>query len=192
MLWLAAGRDWRPALRVALSAALALALAHAAFYGRLVLELLAQPGSGGMSFASRLAALAHPRRWFWDEVGVYFTGLHLAAAAWGIVRVWRRLTDRVERAWLVAWGLASIALLAFQSLSPLLSFYRGAFLFSPLICIGCGVAVVSLWRRGRAPGRLAALALVAVLLAAQGAKILGLIPAFFQAHDAHIPGPWLF
>jgi hypothetical protein len=196
VLWLLVRREWRQTLRIALGAGLAAVLAHVLFYGRLALDVLtihASAAATGAAWASRLAGLLDVKRWFWSEVGVYFTSLHLAAAAWGTARAWRGPTDRAERAWVLAWSLASVGLLALQIVAaPLLSFYRGAFLFSSLIAIGCGIASASLWSRARTPWRLAAVALVATLVAAQAVKIVGMIPAFFQTYDAHIPHAWYF
>jgi hypothetical protein len=107
----------------------------------------------------------------------YFYGFGFPAIAIaGFLLAWRG-SERWASRWLAAYGLSFLGLLALRAVSGLFKDLKEFVYVGPFVAITAGIALVSLWRRGRW-GRIAAVMVMAGLLAFSASKYL----EYFRMH----------
>jgi hypothetical protein len=107
----------------------------------------------------------------------YFYGFGFPAIAIaGFLLAWRG-SERWASRWLAAYGLSFLGLLALRAVSGLFKDLKEFVYVGPFVAITAGIALVSLWQRGRW-GRIAAVMVMAGLLAFSASKYL----EYFRMH----------
>jgi hypothetical protein len=181
--------------RLMLAGALAIVAASLVFYGDLWLRALIVHLPAGYrieSFGDRWAALGDPARWFWGEISLSYTPVHIAVWICGLILTRRSPLKGVERGWWLAWNIAVVAAPALQCLGGrVLEYYKSAYLTAPVISICGGIVLSRIWRPGRSARGLT-VCVLSILLLLQLARIIRMIPPFFVHHDAMILPAWPF